>query len=77
MIIPKPIKDEAEARGWRGVRFVGESYGSAFFAETPVIDADGRVLPTGLPEVLVLDGSNVMHSYGEEALILLRLFNHP
>lgn len=76
MEIPEKIQKEADALGWRGVEYVGENHGSAFFVKVPDIDPSGKVLPTGLPKVLVYDGSEVMLFFGEEALILLGLFNH-
>lgn len=76
MKIPKVIQNEAKRLGWRGVCFVGENYWSAFFAEPPVLDASGAVLPTGIPELLVWDGSEVLRFTGTEALRLLGLLDH-
>ena len=76
MEIPKVIQKEADSLGWRGVRFVGESYGSTYYAETPVLDASGAVLPTGIPELLVWDGVEVLRFTGTESLRLLGLLDH-
>ena len=75
MDIPEIIKQEAETRGWSSVKLVGEKDGMLLFAEPPLIDDDGYIVPTGLPKYIMLAGGKVIYVDGESGLGILRFFN--
>ena len=70
--IPRKVKLFSNKNGYNSIKFLG-SIDNAFVYGLGVIDKDGTPIPTGLPNLILLQENEIKIVSGEESLKLLSL----